>query len=210
MASVKFCLPEDVVEVLPIAPGFSGFDTLIDRAIIIATKNIQSFCRRTFLHAERIEYFATPACGRSAKLWLSEGFLDTTVAPTLKVAYDSLWTLVDDFEALYYTVDYDTGMIEIHGGTYYSTRALQVTYTAGFEPDPLDNDLIDVDERIRMSCAIQAGFLVDRFSEKEGPMQSKTGRPIPRTITPTAIYGLTPQARQLVNDFRRTLTGPVL
>ena len=207
MASIKFCLPEDVVEVLPIAPGFSGFDTLIDRAIIIATKNIQSFCRRTFLYASRIEYFPTPACGRTGKLWLSEGFLDMGTPPVLRVAYDSVWTTVADFDDMYYAVEPETGMIEILGGTSYHPRALQVTYTAGFAPDPFDNDLIDVDERIRMSCAIQAGFLVDRFSEKEGAMQAKAGRPIPRTITPTAIYGLTPQARQLVNDFRRTLTG---
>jgi hypothetical protein len=207
MADVKFCLPDDVMEVLPIAPGFAGFDTLIDRAILIATKNIQSFCRRTFLKKERIEYFGTPGPGVGRKLWLAEGFLDMESPPILRLAYDQLWINVPDLDAMYYAVEPETGMVEIYGGTSYHPRALQVTYTAGFAPNAFDNDLIDVDERIKMSCAIQAGFLVERFSEKEGAMQQKQGRPIPRTITPTAIYGLTPQARQLVADFRATMVG---
>lgn len=207
MASIKFCLPEDVTEVLPIAPGYSAFDALIDRAIVIATKNIQSYCRREFIYKVRTEYHPTPS-GRG-KVWLAEGFLDAEVPPVLRVAYDSLWVNIPDFSTMFYAVEPETGMIDIMGGTSYHPRALQVTYAAGFKPSAFDDDLIEVDERIKMACAIQAGFLVERFSEKEGAMAQKQGRPIPRTIVPTAVYGLTPQARNLVNDFRRTLTGPL-
>lgn len=217
ITNAKFCIKSDVHHLVPIAMSYTGHDDLMDQLIPAASKQIQKFCRRTFIQEVYTEFFPTidnRVTLLPYSIWLKEIPVATSPAPIVILSYNYNWDNTDPLTVdpkLGYTVDFDTGEILFAIAFRQHAQSLRVAYTGGYalDTDADEDDFYAPDADIRLACAMQTAFLVERFLESEQGTDSKT-RGGKNTKVMSSTSGLTPEVRSIVTSYRRTLVGRYL
>lgn len=207
----KFCTKMDVIGLLPVNTSITKFDDLIVSCIMASTKAIKNFTRKDFVTAIRTEYhnvFSNVYTRSSFLVFLKESPIDIAETFSIKLAKDYDWDNTEVLDTKYYTVNAAKGSLQISAIVDWSQRdAMQIMYTAGYDRDVDDTELVLVGDDLKMACAMQTAYLVDRIVNQQTGQKDKQGRPIPSQLAVSAIETLIPQAISLIRDYRRNLVG---
>lgn len=200
----QFCTVDDVKAFCTGNPAWTGNDARIASLIPHATREIQQYCNRTFIKAERTEYINLPDSQGHHKLWLDEINVATSPAPSLKLNYGAIpdWS-VPDLDPSMYRIDLRYGTITLFFATYHWREPLRVVYTAGY--DVSNTGLVAVPDSVKLACALQTSANLERLLGKEFGQMDKTERKggINTKLEQGFVKGLLPQARMILNDYRK-------
>lgn len=247
MSQLPFCQMSDVKQWLPVRDGVSTYDAKIMSLMLIASKQIESYCRRDFTYQSnfveafdtkqtihRVPDFASsciPATGfmyvgRPQSLYLTLTPIDMT--QPIIVNFDPYF--VFGTQTILNGVPGANGIcipdyqiepgkankwpkVILMRGLPKTNRALQVTYSGGYQPDPANTYLM-VDSDITMATALQTLFLWTRNNpDNIGISQDRTmGSPGNKGFhAGTADFeknsGVCNEAAVLLKDYARIAKG---
>lgn len=213
MVDYKFCTVDQAKAYTKTNQNYAGHDELIQNSVILATTQIQEYCRRKFVQQEYTEYFKTPEIDTAYIFHLRELNVQTSPVPSIKLdySYPYDWLSVADLDSQYYRINYEAGTITTLIGLARNRQALRVVYTAGYEAD--DQGIVAVPTAIQLACALQAAFITERVLASEIGMQAKRSKNPSitiHTLSSAAIGGLVPQAQSVVMNYRRPLISDVM
>lgn len=178
--TTKFCTLDAVKAYMRDAIGYNGDDALITEHIITATATIREYTRRNWERTQRTQLFDSKDINQS--LNVGQGMASFTLKEKPLVSIDTVvfhaggaFADARALDAANYTVDLDRNRVVIYPGIMTSGRGqLQVTYTAGYEPDATDPLLLKVGTNIARACAIQAAFTTRQvLNETSGKKQKQ-------------------------------------
>lgn len=205
----KFCTADDVKEYMTARAGYTGYDAKIDSLIPHATREIQTFCNRTFIRDTYIEYINLPDSRRNHKIWLSERNVQTSPAPVIKIAYETqpIWDSVTAVADSVYRIDNEKGVLTLLFATAHCADALKIEYTAGYEVGA--GSVVAVPDDVRIACALQTSANLERLLAKEFGQKEKTERKgtLNTKLEDGFIRGLLPQCRNILRDYVKLRTG---
>jgi hypothetical protein len=210
MVAYKFCEVSQVLKYTRVGDNYTQHDSLInDHIIPNATVAIQNYCRRDFVSQAFTEYLATPESKAPVKIYLKETNIALSPTPVFKLYYGfpASWDGVAALDAQYYDLNREKGILTLLVDTEHHGRSLQASYTAGYTVSSDDNATVNVPNEIRDACALQSAFLFERIINQEVGLQEKRSGDSKAMITSSAVYGLVPQARVLLNAHRKQLVG---
>jgi hypothetical protein len=209
MSTLRLCTLDSVKEILAVRSGFTGKDTLLQKCVDISSIAIKDYIRREFDSKSYVEYFNTVNNPHKypKKFYVKAFNLNnTTNPPVVVLSYARDWTLTPLEAGSDYFVDTDSGYIELALATTRGIKVLKISYTAGYVVD--GNGISQVPDDIAFATSIQASFLYERISDNEvGQVNETTKIMLIAKLAKAAIYGVTPEAQNLVNKYRRILTG---
>lgn len=208
----KFCTVDDVKSQLNIAGNWAGDDVLLSSHISTATALIRSYTRRIWTLGNYTQFFSTPdiniAIGRGdnvARFTLKEKPVNSITEVIFHSGGD--WTNADPLQNQYYELDTSANAFFIYPGILTSgTRNMRVRYTAGYEVDDTDTDLLLVNDNLRYACAIQAAFTFKRVVNETSGSKQKQDKKGLTTYSLTAS-GLVGEALALIKGETRILLG---
>lgn len=218
VTNAKFCIKSDIRHLVPIKSSYTGHDDLMDQLIPAATKQIQKFCRRTFIQEVYTEFFPTIDNRNTLipySIWLKEIPVATSPVPIIILSYNYDW---DNTDALIvdlqkgYQIDFDSGRVDFSIAFRQHAKSLRVVYTGGYalNTDVDEDNFYEPNADILLACAMQTAFLVERFIETEQGVESKTRGGKNTNVLGAASHGLTPEVRSMVASYKRTLVGRYL
>lgn len=208
MVDYKFCSIQDVVSLTRIAANYSNFHPLIEQCISIATKQIQTYCRRSFVKQVYTEYFPTmEKKDGPSKIYLGEINVSASPSPAIRLSYDypSDWSAVTPLLSQYYRIDYTNGVVTLLVALQEHGEAIQVVYTGGYDADTNVTNLILVPDDVRMACALQASYLTDKVVNQDLGQVAKNATGIVKMLIldKAAVHGIIPQARNIIGSYRK-------
>lgn len=213
MASTsKFCSLDDVKGRLTTASGYTADDAAITEHIKQATALIRRYTRRDWETASRTQVFDSKdiniayGTGRNVA---SFTLREKPLSSVSEVVYHTGGQFSDanPLDSSKYTVDTDQNRVLIYPYIMSSNRAsLRITYTAGYEVDGTDSDLLLVDDHLRMAAAIQAAFSFRRVINENTGNKSKGDKKGAATVSITSS-GLITEALALIKSEARILVG---
>ena len=211
--TTKFCTVDQVKAQLQ----SGGFDYIADNSSITdhiqqATQLVRSYTRRNFEKKQRTQHFSTP----DIRVLLGVGdavarftFNETPLVTVDQVQYapDGDWQDADILSSILYEVDTDKNAMFIYPSRLFSrARSLRVMYTAGFEIDVTDTELLLVDAGLRQATAVQAAFTWRRMVNQTTGTKQKQDKLglVNYSLTPS---GLVSDALALCKHRTRLLVG---
>lgn len=210
-----FCSVEEVHTELQQHAGFNGDDTLIQQQIEKATALIRSYTRRDWEKSSYTEHFTTYdqditiRQGRNYVMFpLKEKPIDLATEPV--VTFNTAGQF-DNTDPLQYDVDYVVDTVKNQIIMYPSKmevagRSLKVVYTAGYDINQIDPQLLDVPTNIRMACCIQAAFYTNRILNQNAGTSQKSNK-IGFKVFATTRSGFVAEALNLIKPETRVLIG---
>ncbi len=206
----KFCSVADVKAYLNIDPAraYTGYDARIASLIELSTNEIQTFCNRSFLRGEYVEYISLPESRRNHKIWLKERAVQASPALSIKLDYSSApsWNIVSPVLPDLYRVDAEKGVVTLMFATAHATDAAQITYTAGY---PEVGGVVEVPAPVKLACALQTSANLERLLASDFGQKEKTERKgtLNTKLEDGYIKGLLPQCRNILRDYVKLRTG---
>lgn len=215
----KFCTTADVLPLINGNPAFvdASRDAKIEAQIKAATALIRTFTRREWDSRQHTEYFSVPDIdvlrgigSTPLQFRLSHFPVATPLSAVVKYSPTGQWSLVEAEPTDRYAfeqVELGKGMISMYSSEIQSsTRSVQIVYTAGFQVDGSDDELLLVDQNLKSACAMQAAFMYRRQLEAEQGKSSKGNRSgqAQFNIRPT---GLIAEAQALIRSYVMIFTG---
>ena len=206
----------------------SNFDAALRSHILLASRQIETYCRREFVKQERIELFNTRQtyttgydfAGNAedglvtnvgeAEISLKARPVDTLA--TFEAHYDRLRRWTD--ETLIPTgnvfVDAQRGVAFIRHPMDYGSSTLRIRYTAGYPAVTVGGETyLDPDETpedLKSACLAQAMFLWTKLSSENVGVAVDRGDSKERPVKFGALH-ITTEAQAALVDYRRILVG---
>lgn len=206
-----FCTKDDVKKITPTSANFLGHDAVMDKLIPVATSQIRQFCRRKFDLAEYTEYFMSPdslSTPEPRRIYVNEPPISLgTVfayhdATGVYIVESSIAELIENTD---FSVDYEQGVITLLGSFSYNRRGIKVIYTGGYT---VAGDLLSVPDDIKMGCAMQTAFLLERnLAGQMGQVTAEDATRMSAKFTASATSGLISEVQNMVATYRRPLIG---
>lgn len=208
-ANPEFCTVSDVKDLLGLAADDSAKDQKIIRQIQNTTKNIQKYCRRSFLHDTRTEFFGSynrlnsyePQTiiprevnfdmSAAFSLWYDELVVDWTTNDPLIINED-------------YSVDTERSRITLFINTIKRSRSLKLTYTAGYttSTQAATPNLIDIPGDLRNACAMQSFYSIERQMNKQIGQRKIVTKDKEIDLTVGAQEAFLPEILPTLNSYR--------
>lgn len=211
----KFCTVDQAKSYNLVEAGYSGDDGLYLAQVVAATQAIKIFTRREWVRGGYVDYFDTADIDiaiNQGRNYVAFSFREKNVEvtesyPVVKYHTGGGW---DDAQALpttTYSVDTRKNQLIMYPAKMTSqARSLRVAYTAGYEYDDVDTNLVLVPSHIATACAIQASFMVNVIVNDQTNSKSSSNRAGSRRFDVTAS-GLVQQAQALVRQEVRLFMG---
>lgn len=210
--TTMFCLPDDVNDHMVVGGNWTGDDNQITTHIKTATALIRKFTRRTWERATYTQYFNTQdldiSIGRGsglARFNLNEKPLVSVASVVFNTAGNFADT--DPLQASNYEVDLENNSVLMYPSVMTAhARSLQVVYTAGYEVNVDEAELLDVAEHLKQACAIQAAHTFTRvLNQTSGKSQKQDRKGFANyKVSPSGLVG---EAQAMLRGEARLLVG---
>lgn len=203
----NFCSRDDVKLNTKIGATFTGYDSVIDNCISLASSQVQNFCNRSFVEGVFTEYYHTIRPETLQRIWLKELNIKAIPALVIKLSYSNPydWADVAPMSPSIYKIDSAKSIVTIFGTTAYAQDALQIVYSAGY---PIVSGICQVPDDVKKATALQASYLLNSILARElGQSATKEGKNGTSRLDNDAVKGLVAQCRSMVANYRKLAIG---